>query len=342
MKSSNIFLIIVLGTIGFWSCTLTGRVGSMNIEIMKPGIFRLPDSIQTVSIFRRDALQSDTFLVAYIDNDRVKIDSLTKYSELSTKCVDALANYLKENSNFRKVANYRDSLNHLFKDTTRFFSNHDVINLTESDMCIFLDFFHLNNSLIQKEQEAYFMSIPAIRWTIAYKNDSNNIFYYTQRDTLFFEDKEFANPRMKGPQTKVAMSRGAKMEGEYFGTKIIPNWMTVSRLYYKSSDPQMALAEKMALRSDWRGAARIWNKEAASKNKITAAKAKFNMAVVCEMEGRPDLAIAWLSKTYTEYDGPGQIGHKMNCQKYINVLAMRKSEIKRLEQQVAFLKDSLQ
>jgi hypothetical protein len=342
MKSSNILLIIVVAAIGFCSCTITGRVGSMNIEIMKPGIFRLPDSIRTVSVFRRDALQSDTFLVAYIDENRVKIDSLTKYSELSNKCVDALTGYLREKSSFSKVRNYRDSLNYLFRDPNRVYSNHDIINLTKSDMCVFLDFFHLNNSLIKTENETYFLSVPAIRWTIAYKNDSNNIYYYTQRDTLIFRDKEFATLRMKESQTRVAMSRGAKMQGEFFGTKIIPDWIQVSRLYYKSGNPQMVQAEKMALKGDWRSAARIWNKQAANKNKNIAAKAKFNMALACEMEGRPDLAISWLSKTYNEYKGAGQIVHKVNCQNYINVLAMRKVEITRLQQQIAFLKDSLQ
>ena len=104
----------------------------------------------------------------------------------------------------------------------------------------------------------------------------------------------------------------------------------------------MLKAEKLALKNNWREAAEIWNTMAKSKNAHIAAKAKFNMALACEMEGHPDLAIEWITKSYIEFNENDK-QHKANCQRYINVLALRKKEIAKLEKQVFVLKanDSL-
>jgi len=59
------------------------------------------------------------------------------------------------------------------------------------------------------------------------------------------------------------------------------------------------------------------------------------MALVCEMEGRPDLGIGWLTKSYNEFDG-NDIVHKTNCQRYIDVLAIRQKDIAKLKKQMKY------
>ena len=52
-----------------------------------------------------------------------------------------------------------------------------------------------------------------------------------------------------------------------------------------------------------------------------------------KMEGKFDLAIDWLVKSYSILSKNNEV-HKLNCQRYINLLAIRKKEIKRLEKQI--------
>lgn len=57
------------------------------------------------------------------------------------------------------------------------------------------------------------------------------------------------------------------------------------------------------------------------------------MAVAAEMEGKHDVSIDWLVKSYSALP-VNNSEHKANCQRYINVLAIRKKEIERLGKQI--------
>ncbi len=78
----------------------------------------------------------------------------------------------------------------------------------------------------------------------------------------------------------------------------MPSWIPVERKYYNSGNPRMIAAEKYALANDWLKAAEVWNKESKNANQKIAAKACYNLALACEMEGKYDLAIDWLIKSY--------------------------------------------
>jgi hypothetical protein len=121
--------------------------------------------------------------------------------------------------------------------------------------------------------------------------------------------------------------------GRFFGAKLIPSWIQVDRLYYSSSHPEMILAEKYALNNEWLKAAEIWNKETKNKNKRIAAKACYNMVLACEMEGKPDVGIDWLVRSYSALK-TNNAEHRANCQRYIFILSVRKKEIERLDKQV--------
>lgn len=95
----------------------------------------------------------------------------------------------------------------------------------------------------------------------------------------------------------------------------------------------MLLAEKYALNNEWLKAAEIWNKQSKNKNPRMAAKACYNMALVCEMEGKLDNAIDWLVQSHSMLKVNNE-EHKEICKRYITVLALRKKEIERLAHQV--------
>ena len=325
----NILLLLVI-FLGLTSCLITNDVRTIKVEIMKPGIFNIPADINSVAILNRDIFQSDTSTITYSYAMQDLKDTTIKYHDLSNVCVDALSKYLSEEGNFQKVKNFGDSLNFLLKDPRLAENRSELFEKTKSDVCIFLDYIHFDNSIIYNYE--YPFSIKAsLLWMIAFKNDSAG-YTYNQTDTLLFDQSQYRNFRLKNQDSKQQYKNSAEYLGSFMGTKLIPSWLPVDRFYYKSKNPDMKKAEKFALQNDWIKAAEIWNREAKNKNLNISAKACYNMALACEMEGKPDTGIEWLNKFFNSSKNVSD--HKFFYQQYINVLIARIREIEKLDDQL--------
>lgn len=330
MNHSKFILLILFAYLFLSACSITDNIRTFNIEIMKPSVFSYPEDVDTIAVFKRDFFKSDTCTFNYTNNLVHVKNSKIKYSELSNTCTDALVNYLNQENYFKKVTNYSDSLNYLFEGILTVKPSADLLRKTKSDVCVFLDYFQLNNSYMNNEQN-YLYTEARLHWTIAFAKDSS-AFIYNQVDTLVFNEEE--NPEFK-PTIKnrnQILINTANYLGEYLGSRLIPSWLKVERIYYKSNNVNMLKAEKYALANDWLKAAEIWNNETNNKNPKIAVKACFNMALACEMEGKIEFGIDWLVKSYSNKKVNNEI-HKENCQRYVKILALRKKEIERLEQQ---------
>jgi hypothetical protein len=303
----------------------------MPVEIMKPGIFGIPKDLN-VALINRNLFQSDTCTITYFDGNQEIKHYATKYQELSDTCINALARYFENEDYFLKVNNYGSSLKLMFKDSAYIGNSHELHERTQSDVCIFLDFLHFNTYYIKYNPNP--IKIEAnLLWTISFKNDSL-AYGYKQIDTLFYDESQLkANYPYNYPLKRILISSGQYL-GKFFGTKAIPSWIQVDRLYYKSNNLDMRNAEKFALENNWLKAAEIWNKETKNKNLKIAAKACYNMALACEMEAKPDAGVDWLVKSYTIL-GKNNVEHKENCLQYIKVLVTRKKEIERLDKQLS-------
>lgn len=331
MNFIRILIIHLILLTGIFSCTISGHVGSFQVEILKPGIFNIPNDVKTVAIFNRDILQSDTLIAGYFKQGVLFEDTTILYRDLSNNCIDALAGYLENEGYFSKVVNYRDSLKQSFKDLHFLATIPELLKVSGTDACIFLDYFHFNTSMVYDYGNRFYTNAMA-KWSVVFKNDTST-YLYDQLDTLIFEDRESLENRFKFKPVSIRFIEASENVGEFFGTKFIPSKLTVDRLYYKSNNHEMVKARKLAFNNDWLNAAEIWNRITKNKNYRMATKAMFNMALACEMEGKPDLAITWLVKSYSGLKHE-DTNHKANCQRYINVLALRKLEIARLEKQI--------
>ncbi len=79
-------------------------------------------------------------------------------------------------------------------------------------------------------------------------------------------------------------------------------------------------------------AAEIWKANVNNPNKYIAAKCKFNMGLVCEMEGNLEAAVDWVVQSFHVL-GAKNKEHYYNCTNYINILALRKIDIKKIDLQ---------
>lgn len=332
MKPARKILTLFLLALNLSSCLITDSARTTQIEIMKPGIFNLPDEVNTVSIINRAPYQFDGLPFQYLNGTEMLTDTLVKYRTLSNNCVDALSGFFEKEGYFRKVNNYHDSLAVIYSSNEiGIITPEELFQKTKSDICIFLDRFNFNVVAMYGFSDVV-ANGASLSWAIAIKTDTLS-YLYNQMDTLVYEASDFPLNLKDHAKLNLLVNNSSEYLGRFFGSKIIPTWLTVERLYYKSGNQNMLLAEKYALNNEWLKAAEIWNKQSKNKNPKMAAKACYNMALACEMEGKLDAAIDWLVQSYSILKVNNE-EHKENCKRYIAVLVLRKKEIEKLAHQV--------
>ena len=322
-------LILIGLTCSLHSCIITISMRSIQVETMKPAVFTIPDSIKSIGVFNLSPYKKNNLSLEYLENDKISEDDIVNYKQISDKCTKALVSFLEKEAYFKKVRNFGDSINYLESDSTA----NDIFKKFGIDACLFLDDIDFKIIALDNGSEMIVNNAQII-WSLAYKNDSMS-YYYNQNDTLIYDDDKtdlFYQRNNLIRIGNVAINSGEYL-GKAFGAKVIPTWIQVERMYYASNNLEMLKAEKFAKNNEWIKAAEIWRIMTKNKNTMIAAKASYNMALVCEMEGHLDAANDWLVQSYSTLKENNK-EQKENCQRYINLLAMRKKEIEKLAKQV--------
>lgn len=350
-----ISLILPVGLI-LHGCTTTYNIRSFQVEIMKPAPFSLSEEMDTIAIFNRDIYQSDTIDYKYRDaaNYMDVYDSLVQYRALANQCVEALSIALNNAPYFRKVINYSDSLRHLLPSYKNRFTYDSVFHKQMgADVCIFLDHFTLKDQLINRNVKNLGIKIfhlfpefksstqlesiePKIIWTRTVKQDKA-VHVIEPPEKLFYGSNLYPELFGNDEKHRLLLASVAEHLGRSFTSYLIPSMQQEERRYYRSNNKNMLLAERYLLEGDWLKAAEIYKRLTSNKNPDIVAKSTYNMALICEMEGKMDAASNWLSRSFSTYKRPNP-RHQFHCFDYGNLLANRKEEMYRLEQQMEIIK----
>ncbi len=331
MKPNRIALLLAFLIPYIQACVTTTNVGILNIEVMKPSVFTFKQDSDNIAVFVRDRYQSDTLPRFTMRNYVAVEDTLVSNRTLSKACAGQFASSAEQYHYFKSVHNFSDSLNNLFPENI---SSEQMNTLHDSlgySVFLFLDYFVLLDNRVRYLETDNVHVVASVIWSISVKSDTN-LYVLNQNDTLFWNSID--NPALfKNNARPLMLENSARFMGESMAGKLTPSWNNVERMYYKSNNPEMLKAEKYMKAGDWNNAADVWKKETANKNPNIAAKAKYNLALACEMEGRPKTGINWLADSYNSYKVPNK-EHQANCQRYINILALRKKEIELLSKQL--------
>lgn len=155
---------------------------------------------------------------------------------------------------------------------------------------------------------------------------------YTKIDTISWEINEngFYYSIKELPPRKDAVLNAADITATRFAEHLIPHWIEVQRMYYYSGHVDIKKTDKLIKENRWMEAAEIWKANVNNPNKYIAAKCKFNMGLVCEMEGNLEAAVDWVVQSFHVL-GAKNKEHYYNCTNYINILAHRKIDIKKID-----------
>jgi hypothetical protein len=116
---------------------------------------------------------------------------------------------------------------------------------------------------------------------------------------------------------KDAINDVSRKTGQDYAYRLIPYWIKVTRDYYVKGTNNFGIAKRKAQTGNWDGAAELWKKETTSSDSKIAGRACYNMAIICEINGQLDEAIAWAKKAYENYNNKLAL-------RYVNILKNRK------------------
>ncbi len=266
-----------------------------------------------------------------------EFDSIIKNHDLTQKLnVYMFSNTLNEYPIHKKESATKQYLH----PKLALYQEEDVKNIADStqvDLLISLDYFssfdgiqHNSNAEIANEivyTQGY--------WNFYDLNKQEYRFFYNKRDTILWKaySRYKQAVKRKLPSRKDAILNAADIAGTNFAQFISPHWIQVQRMYYGSGHVELKATNKLIKEGKWLEAAEIWKANTNNPNKSISAKCKYNMGLVCEMEGNIDAALEWVVESYYVF-GQKNEQHHLNCINYIRIIAQRKRDIKIIEKQI--------
>ena len=213
-----------------------------------------------------------------------------------------------------------------------------IADSTLADLLISLDFFaSMDGITFQKFNSTGIeaaLSIDCWSFYDLKKLEYQN--FYERIDTTTWQINEtynLADAKKHLPPRQEAVLKAAELSAINFVHFLVPHWIQVERLYYRSGNYELKQVEKYIEEGKWLEAAKIWKKNVNNPNKQIAAKCTYNLGLACEMEGDIDAAIDWVVKSFHLLENKNEI-HSFHCRDYIRILAQRKLDFSKLDKQI--------
>jgi len=211
-----------------------------------------------------------------------------------------------------------------------------IADSTQADLLISLDYFSsldgTQHSL--KTNVAREVVLTQGYWNFYDLHKQEFRFFQNKKDTIYWEAFTSYKQQLKKllPPRKDAILNAADIAGTKFAQFLVPHWIQVQRMYYGSGHVELKNTNKLIEEGKWIEAAEIWKTNTENPNKSIAAKCKYNMGLVCEMQGNIDAALEWVVESFYVFGQENEV-HYMNCTNYIRILGQRKRDIKIIESQ---------
>ncbi|KPL14203.1 MAG: hypothetical protein AMS26_11640 [Bacteroides sp. SM23_62] len=306
----NMILIISLLLVG---CT---PMAEISIQVMEPAEITLPSYINQVAFINHSYVprydsedtagftQKEIYILDTVINNQIFLGLRIGLNESPLFDLDSI-----HIIQFRR----NDTIDFL-KPLTR--NQIRVIKQSEqAEALISLEYYRMRDTI---SINSYQMDLVAKRQIIShtvwriYDLTSDSIFdEYMLKDTtewyVIGDDRYYLMNSL--PEFINSLRTASYNAGFKYGQRISPYWFDVPRFYHTSGGKDMRIAKKKAASLDWKGASDIWKKLAYQVNEKTAAKACFNMALVCEMEDLLIPALDWAIKSYLVKQDPVTKGY---------------------------------
>ncbi len=324
--------------IGLCSTFLHGcyTLETVQIEVVKPAKIIIPISISSLTVLNASKLQkqgsfTNSKQLALYQTDSTVTHELVKNATMFLNesprfdtCVLHSKAYSKKLIDFSKPIKWDDLEQISYQNNTKAILAIEAFSIEDSILRIseFDGYGHTTTKSL--------LLICSSLWRLYIPEERKIIERKIRIDTLYFE--EFSTIRdyretMVRPEAREWLANVISMDiGSKVSDRLAPYWVPVKRDLLNGGNNEIKMATKFAMTDDWIKAAKIWQNYTEDKDPKIAAVACYNMALVCEVQGRIDLAIVWLNQSKENYPSP-------ISDNYLKILNYRLVEAKILNKQ---------
>lgn len=324
MKIGKYVILLIFACLGGVTFAGVGNTKTILVELVKPPQYTFLKGAKHVVIL--DCLPACENTEYNRPAVNLEMDTTLDNKILKVECINELADFLTKRGDFASLSVLDSIRDRKINDTLARPTLDELFNSIDADVCISLNSLSFERKAFHFYDGTYRIRAATL-WAIVSK-DSIRRAYISKVDTLFLSKTQYSQIAV-GKKNRIGIFRDAsKYLGRSFGSKLIQGFSSEERMYYHSHNPEMLRAENLALNNDWHRAAWIWNTLTKNKNQKIAAKAQFNMALACEMEGKPDLAINWILESGGKYDEKEKVPNiRYHCKNYLQTIYRRINEI---------------
>lgn len=333
VKFLKYFVILLFLINGLTACY---TLGTVDIEVIKPAKIILPSNVNSLVLVNNSLMYPSGEFKNDIQKGAFMLDT-----SATQKLIKNVNQILNESPRFDTsiVLNdiyFRNSANLLkpvsWKNVTEICSNNNA------DALVSLEAFGIKDTIVHINYFDGFayttytnmVLIANSMWRIYVPSQNNIVEKRIYRDTIFVDNirsrKEYAyllkeTEFVKQVANQIGLSGAAKI-----ADRMAPYWQPVERSFFIYGNDQMRKAANYAYADNWRSSAKIWKQLTDHENVRLAGAACHNMALVCEVEGRLDLAMIWLKESLEKYNN-------LVTLEYSNQLKIRQLETDKLNKQ---------
>jgi uncharacterized protein DUF6340 len=323
----------------FCSCSSTELV---HISVQEPAPVTIPNEIKVVGVVNRTTPSKQTKIINAVDKifslEGVKLDQAGAQATIT-----GLTDELSKNTRFTQVKPLNNvqltSVGGGFFPGAMSWEQVEQICKENNVEAIFsLEMFDTDSKLNFAaapgaistplgnvpaiNQQASLMTNIKTGWRIYDPMTKEILDEYPMARTLSFSESGINPARaaeMLAGRKDAVMEAGNKI-GQLYAIRILPYWIRVTRDYYVRGTDQFRVARRKAQTGNWNEAAAIWEVETKNSDPKVAGRACYNMAIINEINGDLDGAIAWAQKGYENYN------NRLSLH-YVNILKNRKASM---------------
>jgi len=305
----NVRLTILYLSIILSSCT---SISYVQIETLSPAELDIPVQLDKIVLIDRRSFDLTNFVTknSYNTGLILKDISYTQMETLDSLISDYYLGSIIENikveprynmvkaENLQYRKNEKLKINPLnWEEVDSIAISYDADGILSYESGYYIDRYYQDKvgGMIKASLEIQIIS----NW-ILYDNINKSTIKIFNRDTSFVDVYGYDNYDISKalPDPVSVLKECGINSGLSMIQKISPYWVEENRFYFTGPGKKLREAEKLVEGGNWESAATIWNDLATNGTNLLASRAKFNMALACEVQGKPDLSLEWMHDLY--------------------------------------------
>jgi hypothetical protein len=326
---------IIMVVMIFSSC----KTNELYINVLQPAPVTLPSGVKKVGIINRSIPTDETKLVDALEKT-LSLEGANLDRDGAWESIGGLTEELKNNERFSEVRllndiDFRASRIGILPTALSDRLVDSICTVTGTDALFALERFdtdtRVSYSTPSGKIKALLGNIPLIGlkvsmetiiktgWRIYAATGSGILDEFSFAESLVFTG-EGINPLAAVAALtgrKEAVKEVSRNAGKTYALRILPYRLRVTRDYFVKGTDNFKIAKRKAQTGKWDEAGRLWELETGSPKMKIAGRACYNMAIINEINGYLDDALAWAQKAWEDY-------RTRLALKYVRILENRK------------------